>query len=526
MWRPTTFDAAIVLGAVAVAGALTVLQSQGLPELLFYSVMLAVFAHVGRIALGAWRLARTERDRAAELVSTVPGAVALAAVQDERRRLAEDIVSSLREGLTRIRSEATAVPDHDPSTALQRIHEESQRATSELRRHLGLLRPSAESPPPVRTGMARVTGRPPRRDLVLGVTMSALAAVEGAAYSATEGPADWSWWSVVLSALAGATVVGRTVALPTAAAVCGVLYALGAVLGTPIVNGLWSIGAVGVLVWTIAARPKPAREELAAGTFLVAAIGVSGWVADRDNVGIMLAILGVAALAGFTVRHGRRREATAHEIAAAREKELRSAAQSAVLAERAAFAREIHDVVSHAVGVIAVQAGAAQVSWPHDPETVRRAIAVIDATAVSALAELDRLEPEVRPQRSLEDLRALVRRIRAAGTAVELTMAGELPTDAGVVVYRVVQESLTNVVRHAPGATVHVGIHCDARRTVVRVVDDGPGPDGAGGRGDGLIGLGERVGFAGGTLESGSGPGGTGFSVEAVLPVHVETVTP
>jgi signal transduction histidine kinase len=525
VWRPTTFDAALGMGAVAVAGALTVVESRGLPELLFYSVILMVLAYVVRIAFRAGRLARTERVRAVELVGTAPDAVALAAVQDERRRLAEDIAASLREGLTRIRVEAAAMTDHDPMPALRRIHEESQRATSDLRRHLGLLRQPPEAAPPARAGLEAHRGRAPRRDLVLGVVMVALATAESAAYSATEGPADWSWWSVVLTALAGATVVGRTVALPTAAAVCGLLYALGALLGTPIVNGFWSIGAVGVLVWTIAARPKPTRAELAACTFLVAAVGVSGWVADRENVGIMLVMLTIAALTGLAVRHGRRRQAVAHEIASAREEELRSAARTAVRAERAAFAREIHDVVSHAVGVIAVQAGAAQVSWPDDPETVRRAIAVIDATAVSALAELDRLQPEVRPQRSLEDLRALVGRIRAAGTAVDLTMVGEPPTEAAVVVYRVVQESLTNVVRHAPGAEVHVAITCDAKRTVVRVVDDGPGPDGAGGRGYGLIGLAERVGFAGGTLETGSDPGGTGFSVEAVLPVHADAVT-
>jgi signal transduction histidine kinase len=526
MWRHMAFHAVIVLGAVVLAGALTVLESQGLPELLFYSVMLAVLAHVVWLALRAWRVARSERERAAELVRTAPDVAALAAVQDERRRLAEDIASSLREGLTRIRREARAVPDQDPSATLQRIHEESQRATSELRRHLGLLRQPVWSPPPVRTGIGRGSGRIPRRDVLLGVTMSGLATVESAAYSATEGPADWSWWSVALSTLAGATVLGRTVAISTAGAVCGVLYALGAVLGTPIVNGFWSVGSVGVMMWTIAARPKPARAELVAGLFLLIAVGASGWVADRDNVGVMLVVLGVATLAGFTVRHGRRREAAAHEIASAREDELRTAAQSAVTAERAMFARELHDVVSHAVGVTAVQAGAGQVSWPHDPETVRRAIAVIDATAESALAELDRLGPQFRPQRSLEDLKGLVERIRATGTAVELTMAGEPPAEAAVVVYRVVQESLTNVVRHAPGAEVHVGIHCDARGTVVRVLDDGPGTDAAGGRGYGLIGLAERVRFAGGTLEVGEAPERTGFSVEAFLPAHVDAVTP
>lgn len=526
MWRPTRFDAALGTGAVAVAGALTAVGSQGLPELLYYSVMLTVLASVVRIAFRADRLARAERDRAANLVGTAPDAVALGAVHDERRRLAEDIACSLRDALTRIRAEVGGIADHDPMPSLQRIHEESQRATSDLRRHLGLLRQVPEPAPPARGRLEVHRSRAPRRDLALGVTMTALAAVESAAYSATEGPADWSWWSVGLSALAGATVVGRTAALPAAAAGCGVLYALGASLGTPIVNGFWSVGTVGLLVWTIAARPGPARSEVAAGTFLVAAVGVSGWVADRDNVGVLVVMLTIAALAGLAVRHGRRHQAVAHVIAASREVELRSAAESAVRAERVVFARELHDVVSHAVGVIALQAGAAQVSWPDDLETVRRAIAVIDATAVSALAELDRLQPNAHPQRSLGDLRALVGRIRAAGTAVDLTTVGQPPSEAAIIVYRVVQESLTNVVRHAPGAGVHVAISCDARRTVVRVVDDGPGPDAAGVRGYGLVGLAERVGLAGGTLESGAGPGGAGFSVEAVLPVHADAVTP
>lgn len=524
MWRPTTLDTAIGLGVVAAAGALTVLTSDGLPELLFYAVMLGLLVFVGRIAVRAWRLAGAERVRAADLVGTAPGAVALAAVRDERQRLSDAIASSLRESLTRIRTEATAASE-DPSASVGRIHEECQRATSELRRHLGLLREPAEVPPPVRTGAKTHTGRAPRRDLVLGGAMTVLAAAESLAYLMTEGLANWSWWSVALTALAGATVVGRTVALPAGATVCAALFALGAIAGTPVTSGFWLVGSVGLMVWTIAARPRPTRAELTAGAALLASVGVSGWVADPENVGIVLVILGVAVLAGLAVRRQRRREVSAHEIAASREEELRSAADTAVRAERAVFARELHDVVSHAVGVIAVQAGAAQVSWPRDPESVRRAIGVIDSTATSTLAELARLGP-VRHQRSRQDLRSLVGRVRAAGTTVDLTVAGEPTPEAGAVVYRVVQEALTNVVRHAPGARVEVTIRSDAEHTVVRVVDNGPGPDGGGGRGYGLIGLAERVGFVGGTFTSGNGPGGTGFSVEAILPVHAGAVAP
>ena len=212
MWRPTTFDAAVGLGAVAGAGALTVLESQGLPELLFYSTMLMVAAHLVRSAFRAGRLARRERERAAELVGTPPDAWRSPPSRtngdgwprtSRRPSASSPTGSSPKHGRRRRRPECGAA----------RIHEESQRATSELRRHLGLLRQPTEATPLTRRGSSG-TGRAPRRDLVLGATTTALAAVESAAYSATEGPADWSWWSVALSALAGATVVGRTVALP------------------------------------------------------------------------------------------------------------------------------------------------------------------------------------------------------------------------------------------------------------------------------------------------------------------------
>ena len=134
-------------------------------------------------------------------------------------------------------------------------------------------------------------------------------------------------------------------------------------------------------------------------------------------------------------------------------------------------------MTSHAVGVIAIQAAAGQVSWPQDPEGVRRTVAVIAATARSTLAELDRLglDESTRP-RGLDDLYQVVARIRAAGTPVDLTLVGELPVSCAPVVHRVVQEALTNAVRHAPGAAVTVTVSSTAEQVLVRVVDDGDGP--------------------------------------------------
>jgi len=181
-------------------------------------------------------------------------------------------------------------------------------------------------------------------------------------------------------------------------------------------------------------------------------------------------------------------------------------------------ARELHDVVSHAVGVIALQAGAAELSWPHDRAAVRRAVEVIRRTTEATLADLDRLPPSPIPaEHESEDLLALVERVRLAGTPVDLTMIGDASAHADIV-HRVVQESLTNAMRHAPGAPVRVRVYADAHHTEVSVSDDGPGPREQTRRGYGLVGLAERVEFAHGSLQSGPGPSGRGFRVIASIP--------
>src|SRR4029079_10667409 len=177
-----------------------------------------------------------------------------------------------------------------------------------------------------------------------------------------------------------------------------------------------------------------------------------------------------------------------------RETELQLAAASAVNAERRTFARELHDVVSHAVGLIAVQSGAAEVAWPVDPSGTRESLRVIGTTASGALAELNRLSPDrSATTRTVRDLPALVERIRSAGTSVELDADLDEEAVLAPEVFRTVQEALTNVVRHAPGASARVLITGTAEETLVRVFDDGtpdtPSPQ----RGYGLVGLAERV---------------------------------
>ena len=219
------------------------------------------------------------------------------------------------------------------------------------------------------------------------------------------------------------------------------------------------------------------------------------------------------------------------EVTSAHRDTATAAARHAHELERASLARELHDVVAHQLSAIAVQAGAARLASAGDPRAASEAIAAIERQARGGLAELNVLVRELRPSGPadpdlprLGDLPGLVRRARDSGLRADLRVDGEpWPLAAAVELagYRVVQESLTNAIRYAPGAaaTVHLAYRADG--VMVDVVDDGPGPPAAGtasqGGGTGLAGLSERTRLAGGWLEAGSGPEG-GFVVRAFLP--------
>jgi signal transduction histidine kinase len=205
--------------------------------------------------------------------------------------------------------------------------------------------------------------------------------------------------------------------------------------------------------------------------------------------------------------------------------------------ERLRLARELHDVASHAVGAMVLQAGAALALRERDPGGARAAVRTVQAAGSEAMAELTTLfglldAGAVGPAGHAapppgHDLGALAARMRAGGLAVELTGETRLPADPvlAATAYRVVQEALTNAARYAPGSRVAIAVSDDAGGVVVTVADDGPGggsPSRAAapqaGGGFGLVGLAERVRALGGELSAGPRPGG-GFAVEARLPV-------
>lgn len=232
----------------------------------------------------------------------------------------------------------------------------------------------------------------------------------------------------------------------------------------------------------------------------------------------------------FAVWHLGRRLRMRAERDVLREQEQRELEQRIVADERARIARELHDVVAHRVSLMTVQAGAAKTVATADPEAAARAMGAVEEAGRQALDELRHLLGVLRPsegtgdtapQPGLSDLPALVERTRAAGLDVDLDLAVDVRVPARVELsaYRIVQECLTNVVKHVgPGARTRVRLATEGRELLVEVSDDGTCVTTLPGTGHGIVGMRERAQLLGGTLDVGPRPGG-GFAAQARLPL-------
>jgi signal transduction histidine kinase len=250
----------------------------------------------------------------------------------------------------------------------------------------------------------------------------------------------------------------------------------------------------------------------------------SGGGPKVQNLVILSVFFGGAWTAGWVVRQ---RAAQARRAFA----ESGELARSAVSEERGRIARELHDVVAHSVSIIAVQAGAAEELIERDPVRAREHMASVRRTAREALGEMRRLLDVLRtdeatfvPQPGLARLPDLLDDVRSAGVPVELSEHGmplQLPGGLDLVAFRVVQESLTNVRKHAPGARTRVVLSYGPDVLAIEVVNEsarGGARDNGAGRGHGLIGMRERVTLFGGSFEAKSTLDG-GFRVHARLPL-------
>jgi signal transduction histidine kinase len=303
------------------------------------------------------------------------------------------------------------------------------------------------------------------------------------------------------------------------------------ILGVAILVAVYSVAAYGDR-WVALAGLAVAEAGLAAVQLTP---GRTGAVTLVVNMGVVAATW----LLGQFAHNYRAYAARLEERTAELEQARAELARRAVVEERLRLARELHDVVAHAISVIAVQSGVGAHIATTQPKEARRSLAAIEATSRAALEELRRLlgvlrqedEPQgdLAPVPGLADLDSLLAEVSKAGLAVKLQVNGTRPpVPAGVDLsaYRIVQEALTNVVKHAGPARAQVVVSYRDHEVTVEVTDDGRGAvtsasDGRVGSGHGLIGMRERVQAFGGDLQTGPRLGG-GFRVAARLPLAKE----
>jgi signal transduction histidine kinase len=292
--------------------------------------------------------------------------------------------------------------------------------------------------------------------------------------------------------------------------------------------------ALFIASWSVGAY-EPRRRAVAGLALLVVgvwlAMGVDLWRGTDHYEGTDFPWIGGLVLAPGVlgiVFGARTRSLRAAEE---RTRELELERREAIAAERARIARELHDVIAHSVSVMTVQAGAAEEMLKHDPARALAPVRAVQETGREALAEMKRLvgvlkdadseDDDRAPQPRLADLEELAEKLRDAGQRVELRIEGrprEMPLGVELSAYRVVQEALTNTLKHASGAPAMVTIRYGDDELTIDVSDEGRvfrSSDG----GHGLAGMRERVGIFGGTLDAGPRETG-GFTVHAVLPLE------
>ena len=377
---------------------------------------------------------------------------------------------------------------------------------------------------PLRATLGRVSGRripQPSRlgDVVLAVALALLALVEilwPGGFIAT-GQIDGDRAALVPTALAMTLPLAwrRRWPLATVLVVFGAA-ALQELLSTP-PDGIAGVTALLVASYSVAVYSD--RRRAIVGLAGALTLSVSSGVGDTAFAWVLI---GGAWGAGRIVRRQNLLlDALAREQAA-RER-------AAVVDERARLARELHDVVAHSVSTMVVQAEAGELLLERDPQQARDAFLSITSSGRQALGELRRMlgllrsgdgEPALGPQPGLAQLGALVEQMRGVGLPVELSIEGEprpLPAGVDLSAYRIVQEALTNTLKHARPAHARVTVRYRAGDLELEVLDDGrSSPNGSHG-GHGISGMRERVRLYGGSLETGERAEG-GFSVRVRLP--------
>jgi signal transduction histidine kinase len=318
-------------------------------------------------------------------------------------------------------------------------------------------------------------------------------------------------------------------AAPLAALIAVVI---GSLLDSGLVNNAFPLFliALGISAWF---GMRPDRREAIGGWAALQITAVAASAADHSAAGDYVwtfITTSIAWIVGYALGASLRSTDVARRLAEQAEAEREEQARLAVAEERARIARELHDVVGHSVSVMTVQASAVRRLLEPDQAKEREALLVVEQTGREALAEMRRMvgvlrrpdeAPALAPQPSLEHIERLVSHTRETGLPVELRIEGTpVPLPAGIdtTAYRIVQEALTNAVKHARAEKAEVVVRYANGTVELTVSDDGRGGGDGGGSGHGLVGMRERVSVYGGELEAGPQAGG-GFRLRATLPV-------
>jgi signal transduction histidine kinase len=317
-------------------------------------------------------------------------------------------------------------------------------------------------------------------------------------------------------------------------------YPLGALLAviasTPIAWDLYeqtNAIFVGVLIAIFSVAAYEPLRRAAAGLAVVFVVFFVGMLIEGKPGDILFVavICGPTWFGGRLVRANKQTADAMSDRAELAEREREERARAAVAEERARIARELHDVVAHSISVMVVQAGAERRALGDGGGETREVLATIEDTGRQTLAEMRRLlgmlrrsddEIEMAPQPSIQHVERLVEQVREAGLPVTLTVDGEpvpLPPGIDLSAYRIVQEALTNALKHAGPASARVTVSYGSDEIDLEIVDDGGGvPVNGDGGGHGLIGMRERATMLGGALDAGARSEG-GYAVRARLPI-------
>jgi signal transduction histidine kinase len=362
----------------------------------------------------------------------------------------------------------------------------------------------------------------------LGLSVS----VPGRPQVGSGGAVHWTAWTLVAVVLATAPLaVRRTHPITTFCVILAALIA-GRRDATAFTFAAAIFAAYSAVVYS--RHRLLALVSLTAGAIIVTTVYPNTTPPAPAQFTALLVLLPTVA-AGNMMRTWRQRAGSASDQLRRAEAEHEAATQRAIALERARIASELHDVVTHNVSVMVVQAGGARRVLDSSPADAREALLAIEASGRNAMTELRHLlsllapagsaagEDTLRPQPGLDLVPELVTGVSAAGLPVALSVTGArrtLPAGPDLAGFRVVQEALTNVLKHAPEASATIGIAYREADLLIDITDNGSGQAGREpGGGRGLIGLRERIAIYGGSLDAGPRPGG-GWRVRATIPLE------